>query len=489
MYNTRLITIVVGILALLPLLLNTAFMWDAIRMEMTFLTGDPFYIEAFLSTQFTKYYILLFLNKVCLVTGIGLKTVLNIITVVSVCGIAYETFKYLRDRLGLDVSYAYFGAWAVLTYPTWHSLASGVTFQSILCVWLFMIAVNMWRTRPLLALMFFIPSLQFFSIFAFAVGFAGAEFVLSVNKDNYKREITKMVLFGFALAALFIPIYLFGNIHSGTGSYNTFNVERLPDILEFCIYALGIFGLALASRKYMKLQNNNEHFIRCVLVLLLLAFFSAIAYWAVGRPMRFFNFGSFSTRFSYLTSVPFAVGLAVFGHYIASRWSNKARRIVGAVLLTALIVIVNQGHSHKAAAVIFKEMLIQSLQAIDEPPSGYVAVHAVDYEPPRHVHMGAINVSFYKAYGKRAWMVNGFWRRGRTWDKASLAELYGPPSPYTRKRGYVDEVTGTAFSHYRFHLDGYHQEGRFWYLWYYLTDNYDAFKPRLELVEQTPSTS
>lgn len=465
-----------------PLMLNAEFMWDGSLGEMAYITQNTEFLKPFLKTQFTKYYIALGLNELSLLTGIYPKVFLNVITVASVCGIAFETFKYLRRRIRFDETYAYLGAWVALVFPVWHSLASGVTFQSILSVWLFMIAVNLWRKKPLLALLFFIPSLQFFSIFSLAVGFAGAEFVLSVSRENYKREFCRTVLFGIVLACVFLPIYLFADIHAASGNYNTFTLTRLSEIVTYFLVATATLGVTFWIGMRMKDREQGEQLIRCVLAVLIIGFFSAFAYWAVGRPMRFFNFGSFSTRFSYLTSIPFAMGVATFGQFVASRWSGRTRFVSGALLITALIVVMHQGHSHKIAAVVFKEMLTESFQAIEEPPSGFVIIKPVGYEAPRHVHMSAINLCLYRAYGRGAWMANGYWRRHMKLNRASLESIY--VDEVSRRMQFAIDVTGDAYSEYEFRLEGYHQEGRFWYLWYYLTGDYGVFKPQLVLVRR-----
>lgn len=477
------ISIIVGVISLSPLLFNTSFMWDGIFGEIAFYTQDTFFIKPFLTTQFIKYYVSLALNELSLVTGVNPKTYVNLITVISVCGMAYETFKLLKKQFHFEESVSYYGAWIVLAFPVWHSLASGITFLSILCVWFFMIAVNMWRDRPLLALLFFIPSLQFFSLFSFAVGFAGVYFLLTVEKGNIRQPFLKSFLFCFVLLASFIVIYKYGNIHHG-GDYNTFNADRLDAFAYFGVFLVITLGATFVTQRYITDQDERTFFIRCMLAFITLAFFAGLPYWAVGRPLRFFSFGSFTSRFTYLTCIPFALLLATIGHFFARRFKPKTITLIAAFILTALLVLQHQGHSHKAAAVLFKDMLTYALQHVEEPPSGYVAVNAVDYQAPRHVQQHAINMCFYQAFGKAAWMANGFWRqRGRIWDKASLQEIYDLPKDKL-KFIIANDVTGDAFTHYRFHLDGYHQEGRFWYWWYYLTSDYNAFNPRLELVEQ-----
>lgn len=475
------ISLVVGIVSLVPLLINTTFMWDGIFGEMAFYTQDSFYIKPFLATQFVKYYVSLALNGISLFTGVNPKVFVNLITVISVCGIAFETFKLLKKRFRFDEPYAYFGAWIVLAFPVWHSLAAGITFLSILCVWFFMIAVNLWRDKPFLAFVFLAISLQFFSIFAFAVGFAGAEFMMTVNKGNVWRKLLKTASFCLFLVCIFIPIYMFGNIHQG-GSYNTFNIERLADFLGFGLFAVVVLGMVFVGRKSLPGEDKKEYFTRCVLAFLVLAFFSGLAYWAVGRPLRFFAFGSFTSRFTYLTSIPCALGVVIVGQYFSSRWSGKTRLVVGGLLLIAFLVLQHQGHSHKAAAVVFKEALTESFSQVEAPPSGYVAVKAVGYEGPRHVHNYAINVCLYKAYGKSAWMANGFWRRKMKLDKGTLEDLYNVDKK-ERKMLFAKDVTGDNYTRYEFKLTDFHQEGRFWYWWYFLTSDYSVFQPILTRVE------
>ena len=478
-----LISAAIAIVVLTPLLLVVnQEMWDGVICEMSYLTQDLYFISDIYFSQWIKYHIWLLVNQISLATGIHPRVFLNPISVLAIIGLSREVFVYLRDRHGFDEEICYISSWCVLAFPIWHIFVSSLMFMNILCVYLFMLAVNTWRRNRLLATLIFIPSVQVYSIFGLAVGFAASEFVLTATWKTYKVKMAQVFIFCLALVAGYMTIEMAIDIHQG-GDYNTFRLDRLQSFINYGVMAAVTLAITYFIGRNRD-ERDRETLTRRVLAFLAIAFFAGFAYWMVGRPMRFFAFGSFTARHCILTSIPFALLVAIIADQLKPRIPRKVFIGLAGFLIVALMVLVHQGHSHKVAALVFREMLTESFQKIEEPPSGFVAIHAVDYEPPRHVHQFAVNMSMFKAYGKAAWKANGYWRRGRFWDRKSLEAEYDM-SPIMLKRHIAGDVTGDAYSRYDFHLDGYHQEGRFWYWWYYLTSDYSSFRPRLELVEQT----
>jgi hypothetical protein len=474
------VTIILAVVALAPLMAVNSELWDTVIAEMALITGDHSLIRDWLLRQgwYMKYYTYVVVELLGSLTGLPPKTFINAATVLSILGIARETFKLLIGRFGLTQEAAWLGSCVVIAFPVWHTLVSSAVFINIFCLWLFMIGVGLWGRNKLLALVFLIPSFQLFSLFAFAVGFIVSDFILTVEKENYKRKTWIGFLLSLCLVIAFAALSAVINVHGKDGSYNTFNLERVQSFVGFAILAMVTLALTYFMRRGIHDPRERQRFVRHMLSFLALSFFAGLAYWAVGRPLRFFNFGSFTARHTYLTCIPFAVLVAVIGQYLSSRMSRKVFIGMIAVFLTALVVILHQGYSHKVAAVIFKDMLSESFSKIEAPPSGYVVIEVRGAKPPRHVHEYEINMCLFKAYGRSAWMANGFWNRNMDLGPEAMKGFYDMSSEDRRKL-LCSDVTGNAYTRYAFTLTGYHQEGRFWYWWYHLISDYSAFNPQL----------
>lgn len=471
---------VIGLLSLTPLVLINTELWDAVIVELSLSLNDYLIMKDWLLNNgwYLSYYTYILFHKLSLATGIPPKVFSNILSVISIVGIARETYVLLSTRYNIERTYAYIGTWIILAFPVWHIFISSGVFVNILCLWLFIMAVRLWYSNKLLAIVLLIPSLQLFSLFSFAVGFGVSEFMLTATRDTYKKKVGQLFVFSLVFTLLFVAMKFFINIHGSSGTYNTFTLEKLH-----YFYGLFAFLLVLAGGGYfLKSQIDDpkeaEQFQRNMLAIIALFFFAFLPYYAVGRPLRFFSFGSFGSRHTILTCIPFAFLTAVITQHIARHISKKAFTYLTGVLIVALIVILHQGYSHKIAASIFKEMLTESFAKTEVPPSGYVAIEVKGAKPPRHVHYYAINMCLYKAYGKTAWLANGYWQRDMDLGPESMKKLYAGLPPEHMKRRYPD-LTGRAYTKYEFFLTDYHQEGRFWYWFYHLFSDFSVFNPQL----------
>ena len=477
-------TAIIAIATLTPLMLVHSEMWDMILAEMAYKTGDFSLIRDWLIEQgwYMKYYTYVVTDTLNAWTGLPHKFFTNSVTVISILGISREMFRLLTDTYEFDKKVAYVGAWSILAFPVWHTLISSAVFINILCLWLFMIAIRLWRTNKILALIFLIPSLQLFSLFAFAVGFIVSDFLLTADGNNFKKKISTSVLLSFALLVAYIILMSFINIHGTTGkNYNSFNLDRIKSFINYGIMTVVILLSTYGLTKTIDNKTESERLIRHVLSFLALAFFAGLAYWAVGRPMRFFAFGSFTARHTYLTCIPFALLISIIAEYMFKRINHKAYWGIVSFTILALIVLLHQGYSHKIAAVIFKDMATHAFAKTEAPPSGYVAIFPQGYKPPRHVHGYAMNVCLYKAYGRSAWMTNGYWLRDSDLSRSSLEQQYQGGSSESARHQLALDVTGDTYTKYTFTLSDYHQEGRFWYWIYHILGYYNTFKPKLEL--------
>lgn len=476
--NYKLLSVLIAVVALTPILVAVGYMFDSEGHAMYFFTQDTDYLDVIMAHGwYTMYSLFWLVNEISILTGVEPKLFFNFLAVISILGIAKETYVYLQERFELSKRSACIGAWFVLAFPVWHVAIASFFVSHLICLWLFMLAVN-WRKRNIvLSVLFLFSSINLFSLFPFAIGFACVEFLMDANRENYKRQAAQVIAFSLAMVVLYLILTSIVSVSGYSGKYNAISF-RFQSLLHYCILSaiLGVVWL-LVSR--VSERGESERLLRVLLSFLALSFFAAFAYWAVDRPLRYLTFGSFTSRHTILTCIPFALLCGVVAEELFKRWGERITHSIAAFIMTAAIVLLYQGYDHKVAALMFKDMLTNSLKQTEAPESGYVSIEPVGYQAPRHVHNYSINMCFYKAYGRMAWMANGFWaRRGFVYDKTTLEKLYDMPE-VELKLHLAHEVTGDAFTKYSFKLDDYHQEGRLWYWYYYLVNDYSSFKPQL----------
>lgn len=480
--HRKTVTTLLCVLCVAPIMFSLTELWDTCAVALAVQRNDFQVIEHYLEYGwYVPYWAYIFLNKIQILTGIPYKLFLNILMAASVIGLAREVGWYVRHRLGFEREYAQIAFWSAIAFPVWHVLISTAVFINIVCMWFFMLAVRYWYSNKPVSVLFFLLSIQLFSVFPMAIGFIACDFLLTATRTDWVRKSVRG--FGLSLAVLvgYVGLTSAISVHGNTGSYNVVTMDNmlkyLPLLVEYCAVIIAI-GFAMSFK--VADSGEREKLIRVVIGITALLFFAILPYNAVGRPMRYFAFGSFTARHTMLSAIPLAMLLAVVIRYIGRNFSRKIATGVAIFILTAQVVILHQGYSHKAAALVFKDMLTDSFMAGEAPPSGYVAIQAVGYEPPRHVNSSAIDVCLAKAYGRSAWMANGFWRRKRSVEPEWMKKLYQDTMGYPL----CVDVTGEAYTKYTFTLTDYHQEGRFWYWYFYLAHQYSSFKPELKKVRE-----
>lgn len=483
-------TIGIALFSLFPLLLPQFDTWDFAVTEMGFLRHDYSYFAGFKECHQVRYLILLFLDKLSLL-GISPKIAMNILSILCLLGLSYQIYIFLSQRYKFSFEASLVGAWVILAFPVWHTLVSGAVFSYILFLFLFMSAVNQWwRKHYIRAGIMLLLSLSYYSLFAFAVGFAASEFVLTANKENYKKKIVQCALFSSVLLAGYIALENAVNIHEVSGTYNTFSLSLLSSFVIYGIVSVLVLAGGYLLQKKLPVGYFRNNFMRYLLSFLILGLFAVLAYWAVGKSMRYFSFGSYGSRHTYLTCIPFALIVTLLMETGTRLWGQKRpiNLIVG-FLVVILIVLQHQGYSHKAAELIYREIIAQEMAKQVEPESGYVAIVPVGAKAPRHIHSVGLSRALFRVFGKTAWMLNDPWRRSLEPTPQALQKLYAKQDPRGRIFNLTDQVTGDAYTRYELHLKDYYQEGRFWYWWYYVAKDFRAFNPELVVVEKIPSLS
>jgi len=480
------ISIIIASVSLFPILVVPEEMWDGISVSLASATNNFDYMRhSSISLGWNMFFYLHYgLITLCNHVGINYKLISNIIAILLLLCIAFEVFKFLKNQCALSKKAAYFGAWIILSFPLWHTfLISGLQVR-LISLWLFMVAVNLWPKNKLIATLVLIPSLQFFSLFSLAVGFLWTIFFLQTTRSTYLRLGIETTIYSACLLAGFIILNQIITIHGDSGTYNTFKLTQLDQIAYFVCTIFLTLAVWFGFSKLLLDKQESQWLLRRLVVFLLLYFFAALPYWAVGRPLRFFSFGSFGSRHAVLTCFSIAMVSATLAEVGLTYLKKKYVHGIMALLLSASIVLLYQGYDHKVAALLFRNMLTYSFQNVAPPESGYVSIREKGYKAPRHVHNSAVEMSLYRAYGSLAWITNGFWaRRGYAWDKKNLIEYYTPKTRNKYSLAFGSEMSGNNYTAYDFLLENYHQEGRIWYWYFYLTKKYAFFNPRLIKIE------
>lgn len=418
------LTLLIALISLLPLLLVRMETWDFVGIEMGYLTQNPLYFKLFKEHHTLRYWLLLATNETYLLTGISTKIITNVLAVLALLGIARETYTLLRNKFDFEFAPAMIGAWIILAFPVWHTLVSGAVLSYVLFLWLFLAAVNQWvLKRYIPATIMFLFSLGYYSLYALVVGFACCELILTINRKNALKKLGWTFAFGLFMVIWFAGIYIFGDIRTNPME-NSFSLFRFRSLLNYGIMAVIISAAGYYLSTRIADLDYRRVFIKRTICFLVLGFFAGIAYWAVGKPMRFFAFGSYTARHTFLTALPFALAVAT-GVDLAWKQFNKKGTMCALVLLfTALLVLQHQGMSHKAAELVYRDIVTQEFKKVDAPPSGYVAIFPVGFKQPRHIHEIALAMSLYKAYGRAAWLLNDPWRRHIVPTVEELVKMY-----------------------------------------------------------------
>ena len=208
---------------------------------------------------------------------------------------AREVGWYVRHRLGFESEYAQIAFWSAIAFPVWHVLISSAVFSYIASMWFFMLSVRYWYSSKPVSVFFFLLSMQLFSVFSMAVGFIACDYLLTATRANWLRKGVRG--FGLSLAVL-AGYVVFTSVISVNGSTGTYNVVSMDKVLKYgpllVVYCAAIIAIGYAMSFKEADSGEREKLIRVVIGITALLFFAVLPYNAVGRPMRYFAFGSFT---------------------------------------------------------------------------------------------------------------------------------------------------------------------------------------------------
>ncbi len=471
-----------GFFALVPIFLACQDMWDGRFVYEAFTIQDMGILKRwfFESRWNLQYYLYLFFGGLQELSGISYKIWGNILACASVIGICIEVRRLLLQKLGVQSEFSLLAVLFILVFPPWATLMSSVLVFHISCVWAFLLATRWWSSKPLLAVVFFVYSLSLNSIFAFAVGYSLFDCILSVTSENWRRKLVVTFSFCAALTVAFIAYKTFYPPYNRFAQYNTFK----PWLLGF--YYVAALSAVLLSLAYYVLGHRESHETRNRLVkqvgaCLLLLFFACVAYWVVGKPIKVHGTNSFTPRHAYLAVIPISMLFAVLAQGGAKRFGRLVPYVIAGTFVLASFGYQFVAYQQKYTQLLYENMMAQSLQTLEAPPSGIVAVRSERETTPKYLRdfAGTPDWVFLAAYGKPAWFVRMCSSESKC--QISDSEVEQVIKAY-RKRSKPVPETGMAKSYMAFSVDGFTAFGSPVYYYYYFTKQYDRFNPRISYV-------
>ena len=112
---------------------------------------------------------------------------LRFLSVIALCGITIESYKFARSTLRMAQTDRIFVAAATAAFPAWSALLSSVLFIYVLCVWLVLWAVRLIMTGGFLSRLagslLLLLSLDMSSNYVFSIALAAVYATCSLNNQ------------------------------------------------------------------------------------------------------------------------------------------------------------------------------------------------------------------------------------------------------------------------------------------------------------------
>jgi len=465
---------------LAPILFTLQDIWDGRVVFAAFHAEDMTILKKWF-TQYRwdlQYYMYLSFDWMQNLTGLSYKLWANIVSCASLLGIAFEVNRLMRDELKLEREYCLLGVLTILVFPPWATLMSSVLTFHISCIWAFLLAVRFRNSFPIIALPLFVYSLSLHSIFAFAVGYAVFNGVMTVDKSNWKMVGRHVVLISLGLVTIFAAYRHFFPPLGLHASYNGFN-PRWIGFLNYAVIAMSVAAFTRFVLARNESQEERQVLYRRVLACLILLFFAGLAYWYVGRPIKVEGTNSFTPRHAYLTSIPMAMLVALLSQYGARRLGKKiAYTLVGAVLLLSFFYQF-AAFQQKYTQLLYEDILLMKMKDIETPAPGIIYIDSKRKQTPKYIRdFCGLKWAFVERFGQDVWHIKV------CTDKPGCTI----PDVEKKKVGqYLVETSGTKASDLKVTrlvllLDNFDAFGNPLYYYYYYSKDYERFNPRLEIV-------
>ena len=429
------------ILALLtiPMLLSPYGLWDGRILYHALDTGQDLGIRNWFTTSgwHLQYYIFWLVEQIAGGTGLSGFTMLRLITVGSLIGMAYEGVRFGEGVGRLPRFWALAMGAAVAAFPTWNTLLGEVLFMYVLCSWLVLLAVRLIHSDTLRGYLIGMPllivSLQLNSNFVFSIALAAA-YLASDWVTTSRVTRGQIIRFAVIVIPVVIAFVLLRTLYTPRGEYADYNKFSLSALnlkilvveaaryLEYAllisVVLLAAFGLceglarlnvaARADRPAgaTDLRERARALLWPFVLSIVMMGAAAFPYLAVGKSVDLRSADDWELRHT----IPMALPVALFmvsGARLLASWPGIRRSALWFVpLLAALLVLVGfqqmllWGKLERSA---YEAGMIEALKTIPAPPRGLVEMDLQDPPAPA-LRYYETNWLLYRAYGREDWL-------------------------------------------------------------------------------------
>ncbi|MBO6776135.1 MAG: hypothetical protein JJ897_11635 [Marinibacterium sp.] len=356
---------------------------------------------------------------------------LRFLSVIALCGIAIETYKFARGTLQMTRTDGLFVAAATSAFPAWSALLSSVLFIYVLCVWLVLLAVRLIMTGEFLprlaGSLLLLLSLDMSSNHVFSIALAAVYATCSWrNKDS--RDPSILLYFGLvtviSVGAFFVEQLLF----EATGLYANYNHISISELIEhptehvvlltrFFSYPIAAAVIVVAASFAVRVvvpvrpqgvSHDSRMSLWPILVGLFLVGAAAFPYVIVGKGTDIRVLDDWSPRHAFLAAMPVAVVLVGLGRAAANRlkihpWLLAQLPIICTIL--AFLGLQGAGTWIKLSRGAYETGIIQALSVLPPPPPGTVQLVAPSLPGPR-MRFYEVNWLMFQGFGREDWFAN-----------------------------------------------------------------------------------
>jgi len=483
--NTRkvylVLLVIAGFFALLPILLAYQDIWDGMHVyEAVKLQNMAELKTWFFESRWTlQYYLYLATYYLQNITGVSYKIWTNILTCFVLVGICLETKRIFCEELRGETEFALLAVLVVLVFPPWATLMSSVLAFHITCVWLFLFSLRLYRQHKLFAVIPFVLSLSLNSVFAFAVGYALFDGMMTVDRESARSKLLRIALFSTCLLGLFV---YYRTVFAPYGEYLGYNSysPRWSSFLNYGVVVVLVAILGYCLYRVGKLYGAGKQMVRQLGGCLILLFFAGLAYWYVGKPIKVEGTNSFTPRQAYLAAVPISMLIGIVAQYGSKAIGRKITYGIVGLILTVSFCYQFAAYQQKYTQLLFENMFISLLEEGEEPLSGVVRID-VDYDLVPKYHRDFATTAdwlFLEAYGRRDWSTV-VRTKGKGRDISS-SELQMLAQRAIDRQGLAPKDVHETVMDYS--LDGFRPFGNPLYYYYYFAKDYERFNPRLSTL-------
>lgn len=353
---------------------------------------------------------------------------LRIISVMALCGIAIESYRFACGTLQMSRTDGLFVAAATAAFPAWSALLSSVLFIYILCTWLVLWAVRLIMTgkfwHRLGGSVLLLLSLDMSSNHVFSIGVA-AVYAACYSRNQGSLGPSPLVRFGLvtviSVGAFFVERVLF----EATGLYADYNHILLSEMIEhpmaFVILLARFFSYAIiatvivlvasfavrvfAPAPYQEASHDARMSLWPILAGLFLIGAAAFPYVIVGKGTDIRVLDDWSPRHAFLAAMPVAVVLVGVGR-TSAHWLKIPPGLTAhlAIICTIVAFVGLQlaGAWIKLSRGAYETGIVRALSVMPPPPPGTVQIIAPSLPQPR-MRYYEVNWLMFQSFGREDW--------------------------------------------------------------------------------------